>query len=166
MSKISLVVALATKNRAIGLNGGLPWGPIKADMTRFVEVTSGHPVVMGRKTWESIPTRFRPLKNRTNIIVTRTKGYQAEGAVVVSSLPDALSEAAHAFGGSEIMVIGGGEIYREAFPIAQRIYLTRVHADIEGDTFFPEYEQEFPVIISAAEFMPTTPPIDFMTIER
>lgn len=103
---------------------------------------------MGRKTWESLPEKFRPLPGRTNIVVTRQTGYEAPGAVVVDSFEAAHAAVARAEGANEIFVIGGGELYTAALPFASRLYLTLVDADAEADTYFPPYEQEFTKIIS------------------
>ena len=133
--RVCLVVALA-RNRVIGRDGGLPW-QISADLRRFKQITLGKPVIMGRKTFESIG---RPLPDRHNIVVTRDPNYSKEGIVVVPDLETALKAAAsfnRSSGESEIMVIGGGEIYRQALPLAQRIYLTEVAAEPDGDAFFP-----------------------------
>ena len=129
---IALIVAVA-ENGVIGREGKLPWR-IPEDMKWFRERTAGKPLIMGRKTWESFPKR--PLPGRTNIVITRDRGYQAEGAVVVVSFEAALDVAAGEEP-DEVMVLGGAEIYRLALPRATRIYLTRVHAAVEGDTYFP-----------------------------
>jgi dihydrofolate reductase len=127
---ISLIVAASTNN-VIGSGGDLPW-KLSADLQRFKALTMGKPIIMGRKTWESIG---RPLPGRKNIVVTRQPGYEAVGCTVVAS-PDQAIEAADEAG--EIMIIGGGNLYRQFLPVADRIYLTRVHAEIEGDTLIPE----------------------------
>ena len=145
-SAISLIAAIG-KNRELGFGGKLLWS-IPDDMRRFKQLTGGHPVIMGRKTWESLPERFRPLPGRTNIVVTRQSGYAADGAVLASSLADAVATAETAEGSDEIFVIGGGELYREALPFAHRLYLTLIHAAAPADAFFPEYEREFPRTIS------------------
>ncbi|MEM6914598.1 MAG: dihydrofolate reductase [Pseudomonadota bacterium] len=133
--KIALVVARA-QNSVIGRDGALPWR-MKSDLQWFKANTLGKPVVMGRKTFQSIG---RPLPQRTNIVITRQANYTADGVSVVSSLTDALSLArdeAMASGAEEIAVIGGGEIYRSTLPLADCLYLTTIEADIEGDTVFP-----------------------------
>ena len=138
--KISLIVAMA-KNGAIGLDNGLPWR-LPGDMRYFKATTMGKPVIMGRKTWQSIG---RPLPGRTNIVITRQRDWLPEGDVsqavrVVRSLDEALSlgrDIARADGAGEVMVMGGAEIYRQALPGADRIYLTEVAADVAGDAFFP-----------------------------
>jgi dihydrofolate reductase len=130
MSRISLVVAVA-RNGIIGREGGLPWH-ISSDLKRFKEITMGKPVVMGRKTWQSLPRK--PLPGRLNIVLTRQPGFVAEGATVVATPEEALAAAA---GAEEIAVIGGGEIYGLFFARADRIYLTEVDLTVEGDTRFP-----------------------------
>jgi dihydrofolate reductase len=131
---VTLVVAIA-KDGVIGREGGLPWR-LATDMKRFKALTTGHPIVMGRKTWESFP-RPGPLPGRTNIVVTRDRNWQAEGAHVAHSLEAALEIAAAAPGGEDICVIGGGEIYAQAIGRADRLAVTHVEASVEGDTRFP-----------------------------
>ena len=126
---ISLIVAASTNN-VIGVQGSLPWH-LPADLKRFKSLTMGKPIVMGRRTFESIG---RPLPGRRNIIITRQTDYPAAGCDIVSSVDAAVAAAAD---GDEVMVIGGGEIYRQFLPLAERIYLTRVAAEIDGDTRFP-----------------------------
>jgi dihydrofolate reductase len=142
----SIIVAIG-KNRELGLNGKLLWH-IPEDMKHFKEITTGHPVIMGRKTWESLPERFRPLPGRTNIVVTRQEGYEAVGALVVSSLEGARAKGARSPGSEEIFIIGGGELYREALPLADRLYLTLVDDTKEADTYFPHYTDKFKIISS------------------
>ncbi len=127
---ISIIAALA-ENRVIGVNNTLPWR-LPNDLKHFRRLTTGHAIVMGRKNYESIG---KPLPERTNIIVTRNHDYRASGCLIAHSLDDALALAK---GDPEIFVIGGAEIYREALPLADRLYLTQVHSAVEGDTFFPE----------------------------
>ena len=129
---ISLIAALG-KNRVIGSDNSIPW-KLPADMKRFRELTTGKPVIMGRKTFESIG---RPLPNRTNIIITTDKNYKADGCIVVHSVDEALKSAK----GSEIMVIGGAQIYKLFLPKANRMYLTFIDKEFEGDAYFPEYDK-------------------------
>lgn len=164
-SRISLIAAIGEKTRAIGRGGRLLWR-IPEDMQRFKKTTTGHPVIMGRKTWESIPEKFRPLPGRTNIVVTRQKDHVARGAAVVSSLDAALAAAASAAGSEEILIVGGGELYREALPFADRLYLTLVDDDAEGDTFFPLYEIEFEKILSDESREWQSLHYRFVTLER
>ncbi len=134
---ISLIAALA-RNRAIGKNGQLLWH-LPEDMRHFRETTRGKPVIMGRKTWESLPDSFRPLPGRHNIVISRNPAYVAPGATLVSSLNDAMREAGEAL---EVFVIGGAELYRQALPIADRLYLTEIAEDFDGDVFFPDVRPE------------------------
>ena len=217
-AKVSIIAAMNEGDRAIGCEGKLLW-KISPDLKRFKELTTGHPIIMGRKTFESIG---RVLPNRTNIVITRNPEYKAEGAIVVGSLEEALQKANHpasptrhslqerytlrfpktecseSCGSSkyslphllvqggvpsprggvveEIFIIGGGEIYREALPLADRLYLTLVQSEAEGDTFFPDYSA-FKKIISEEKVesritnqesrMGTeTPPFRWVTLEK
>ena len=132
-SSIAIVVAMA-ENRVIGRDDDLPWR-LPADMARFRALTMGKPIIMGRRTHESIG---RVLEGRHNIVVSRRPGYRVAGCTVASSL-DAAFEAASS--SAEIAVLGGASIYEQALPIAARMYLTLVHASIEGDVRFPEFER-------------------------
>jgi dihydrofolate reductase len=126
---VSLVVAASTNN-VIGRDGGLPWH-LPDDLRYFKRITTGKPVIMGRRTFESIG---RPLPERHNIVITRDPNYVAEGCDVVSSIGEALELTGDA---DEVMVIGGGQVYRDFMPHADRIYMTRVQAEVQGDTLFP-----------------------------
>jgi dihydrofolate reductase len=146
--RLSLIVAM-DKNRLIGVNGRLPWH-LTYDMKWFREQTMGKPVVMGRKTFESIPDRFRPLPGRHNIVLTRQRDYEAEGATVVHNIEAALAAVGSV---DEVVVIGGAELYAQLLPQADRLYLTLIDAEFEGDAYFPEidpaqwhetYRQEHP----------------------
>ncbi len=139
--KISVIVAIGN-NRAIGKDNELLWS-IPDDLKRFKALTDGHPVIMGRKTWESLPEKFRPLPNRTNVVITRDSLYNAPGAVLAQSFPEALSLARDAEGASEIFAIGGQQVYECALPFASNLYLTLINDEKEGDAFFPAYENEF-----------------------
>ncbi|MBA3789217.1 dihydrofolate reductase [Patescibacteria group bacterium] len=141
-SRISLIAAIGAKNRVLGKDNQLLWH-IPDDLKRFKKLTDGHPVIMGRKTWESLPEKYRPLPGRLNIIITRQEQYEASGAEICSSLQDALAVARAAEGGTEIFIIGGGEIFRESLPLATRLYLTLIDEEKEGNVFFPEYETIF-----------------------
>ena len=110
-------------------------------MKYFMETTKGHHVIMGRKNYESIPAKFRPLPNRTNIVVTRQENFQAPGCIVVHSMDKAL-DIANANGELEVFIIGGAEIYRQGLAITQRMYLTEIDANMDGDTYFPELNKE------------------------
>ena len=132
--QISLIAAMG-KNRVIGKNNSLPW-KLPEDMKRFKELTLGKPVIMGRKTFESIG---KPLPNRKNIILTRDKNYKAKECIVVHSKEDALKAAE---GNEEIMIIGGEQIFREFLQKADKMYLTFIDEYFEGDTYFPEYNRD------------------------
>lgn len=134
--KISLVVAAASNN-AIGKEGTMPWH-LPNDMKHFKNITWGMPVIMGRKTFESLG---KPLAGRKNIVISRQPGWNAAGTIVVKSIDDALFVASQA-DANEVMVIGGGEIYKALYTKASRIYLTRVEAEPEADTFFPAIDPE------------------------
>lgn len=138
--KLSLIVARA-KNGVIGRDGGLPW-KLADDLSLFKQATSGKPIIMGRNTWESLPRR--PLPKRQNIVLTRDWAYAAPGARVYSSLNAAIN-AARAIAGKEgedeVFIIGGQSLYERALPMADRLYITEVDADIDGDVRFPEFEE-------------------------
>jgi dihydrofolate reductase len=129
------LVAAVAENGVIGVNGKLPWH-LPEDLKHFKQLTSGHAVIMGRKTWESIG---RPLPNRNNIVVSRKEGFQAPGASVAASFEDALALCAAT---EAVFVIGGGEIYRAAMPYAAGLVLTEIHRAYEGDARFPEIRRE------------------------
>lgn len=136
---IAIVVAVA-ENGVIGNNNTLPWR-LPKDLAYFKKITMGHPVVMGRKTYESIG---KPLPGRINIVVTRNADWQAQGVTVCGSLKQALDEGAKVArknNVAQIMVIGGAEFYAQVLPIATRLYLTEVHAEIDGDTYFPSFDR-------------------------
>ena len=131
---LSLIVAMS-ENRVIGRDGQLPWR-LSADLRRFKRLTMGHHLVMGRKTWESIG---RPLPGRTSLVISRQADYRADGATVVPSIDAAQAAAAN---DDQIFIIGGGEIYRHALPLVDRIHVTLVLAQVEGDTHFPEWSRD------------------------
>jgi dihydrofolate reductase len=131
--KTLTIIAAMARNRAIGLGGRMPWH-LPAELQHFKRVTMGKPVVMGRKTWEAIG---RALPGRQNIVVTRSAGYQAVGADCAHSLQAAIDMAV----GPEVMIIGGGELYRLAVPLASRMVLTLVDCSPEADTWFPEWTE-------------------------
>ena len=133
MPVLSLIAAVAN-NRVLGKDNQLLWH-LPGDMRHFRETTRGKPVIMGRKTWESLPEKFRPLPGRQNVVVSRNPAYSAPGAILVRSLEEAIGKVE----GDEIFVIGGAELYRQALPVAERLYLTEIAADFEGDCWFPEY---------------------------
>ena len=133
--RIAYVVAM-DGNRVIGRDNDLPWRLPDA-MRWFREKTMGKPSIMGRKTYDSLPERFRPLPGRLNIVVTLNSDYKAPGAVVVSSIDEALQAAGDA---EEAIIVGGGELFRRLMPVVDRLYLTQVHGVVEGDIFFPPYD--------------------------
>ena len=149
---IAIYVAIA-ENGVIGREGGLPWR-LSSDLKRFKAGTMGKPVVMGRKTWESFPNG--PLPGRLNIVVTRDNSYVADGAEVVGSLDDALKlatiRARCMAGADEICVIGGGEIYAQALPLADRLHITHVLGEVDGDTRFPPIDPEIWKPVSSEDF--------------
>lgn len=147
-----------SSNRVIGDNGRVPWR-IPADLRRFRALTTGHPVIMGRKTYESIG---RPLPQRTNIVVTRQPAYRADGCLVAGSLKMALKLAEP---GDEVFICGGGEIYQQALPLAGKLYLTVLAQEFAGDTFFPEISLgEFDEVLR--EPLSASPAAVFVVLER
>ena len=155
--RLSIIAAMAD-NRVIGREGGIPWD-LPEDRRRFRELTMGHTVIMGRKTFESIG---RPLSGRKNIVLTRQPGFRAEGCIVVNDLRAALAACA---GSAEVFICGGGELYREALPCAERIYLTIIHDIVQGDVLFPELPAgEFEE--AEQETVRGTPPGTFLVLVR
>ena len=158
--KICLIVAIS-RNRAIGKNNKLLWY-IPEDLKRFKALTLGHPIIMGRKTFESIG---KPLPERTNIVVTRALDYKAEGCIIKQSVEDAIAEAKK-YDQEEIYVIGGGQIYEHTLPFADRLCVTIIEAEIEGaDTFFPEYP-EFTKIVLEEEHEHDGLKFKFLELEK
>jgi dihydrofolate reductase len=135
---VSLIAAL-TQNRVIGKNNDLPWH-LPDDMKYFMNTTKKHHVVMGRKNYESIPEKFRPLPNRKNIVISRNQKFNAPQCIVTDSLDKAIAIAKEG-GEGETFIIGGAEIYHLAMPLADRLYLTEIAATLEGDTFFPAVDK-------------------------
>ncbi|HEX5170015.1 MAG TPA: dihydrofolate reductase [Cyclobacteriaceae bacterium] len=133
---VSLIAAVA-QNKVIGKNNDLPWN-LPDDMKYFMQTTKSHYVIMGRKNYQSIPEKFRPLPNRTNVVVTRQKNFAAPGCIIVNSIEEGI-ERAKENNEQEVFIIGGAEIYRQGMKHTQRMYLTEIKAIIEGDTFFPEF---------------------------
>jgi len=157
---ISIIAAVA-ENRAIGKNNQLLWH-IPEDLRRFRQLTTGHAVVMGRKTFASIG---KSLPNRQNIVITRSpQSLCVDGVVAVSSLQEALQKAQ----GDEVFIIGGESIYRAAMPLAQRMYITQVHAEFEADTFFPPIGEEWKLVDSkeVADCEKSGLRYSFLTFER
>lgn len=134
MTRISLIAAVAA-NRVIGIDNRLPWR-LPADLQHFKRLTLGHPILMGRKTWESLPGR---LPGRPHVVISRDPEYRAEGALVVHSLEEALAACA---GDEEVFFIGGENLYRQAMALADRLYLTEIQAEFVGDARFPEFDRD------------------------
>ncbi len=130
---ISIIVAMA-ENRVIGCENSLPWH-LPADLQHFKAMTIGKPIIMGRKTWESLPGK---LPQRPHVVITANPDYVADGCTVVHSLEQAIQASGDA---PEVMIVGGAMLYSQALPLADRIYLTLVESKVEGDTLFPEYDQ-------------------------
>ena len=143
---VSIIVA-ASSNNVIGKNNQLIWH-LPNDLTFFKNTTWGSVVIMGRKTFESVN---RALPGRINIVVTKQQQWQAENVISVNNLSNAIEKAKES-NCKEIFVIGGGEIYKECIPIADRIYMTRVHAEIDGDTFFPPFDEKEWILVSNKDF--------------
>lgn len=135
---ISLIAALA-ENHVIGKNNDLPW-KLPDDMRFFMETTKGHHVIMGRKNYDSLKDKYKPLPNRTNIVVTRQRDFKAPGCIVVNAIEESLNIAKRN-NEPEAFVIGGAEIYKLTMDKANRLYLTEIHAQVDGDTYFPEFNK-------------------------
>jgi dihydrofolate reductase len=144
--RISIIVAASTDN-VIGKDGGLPWH-LPEDLRRFKTLTMGKPMIMGRATWDSIG---RALPGRQSIVLSRQSGFEAEGCDVVASVEEAIAAAGDA---SEIMIIGGSDLYQQFLPRTDRVYLTRVHTSIEGDTFFPELSENEWIVVAKESYPP------------
>lgn len=134
MSRISLIAAMAG-NRVIGIENRLPWR-LPDDLQHFKQLTLGKAIVMGRKTWESLPGL---LPNRRHIVITRDQGYQAQGAEVVNSIEQAIEKVS---GQDEVLVVGGANLYEQVLPMASTMYLTFVDAEIKGDAYFPQWDKQ------------------------
>jgi len=158
---ISIIAAMG-RNRAIGKDGGLPWR-LPADMKFFKSKTMGHHVIMGRRTWEEVG---RPLPGRTNIVISRSAAFTAEGAVAVPSLDEALKSAK---GDDEAFIVGGALIYELALPVADRMYLTLIDQEFDADTFFPPFDEDEWVQIERQDNLPDDEnrwPYSFTTWEK
>jgi dihydrofolate reductase len=156
--RISAIVAMAS-NRIIGNRGGIPW-KIPGEQKMFKEITLGHTVIMGRKTYESIG---RPLPGRTNVIITRQSDYRADGCIVVHDLAGAFQSCPRTE--NEAFICGGGQLYREAMSATDRIYLTVLPREVKGDTYFPEIsEAEFK--LTKSEHIDGVEPYDFLVYDR
>ena len=155
---ISLIAAVG-KNNVIGVDNKLPWN-LSADLKRFRAITSGKPVIMGRKTFESIG---KPLPNRKNIIITRDKNYKADGCIMASSSEEALNAAK---GNKEIMIIGGEQVFKMFLPKANKMYLTIIEKDFDGDAYFPEYDKNGWAEVSREEHKDSGLKYAFVDLER
>jgi dihydrofolate reductase len=158
---VTLVAAVA-RNGVIGRDGGVPWH-LPEDLAHFKRLTTGHAVVMGRKTWESIPERFRPLPDRRNVVVTRNPVWRADGAERAGSVEEALrllEDEPHVF------VIGGADVYADALPYADELALTEIDAEIEGDAFFPTWDRGVFEEVDRVEHAGHETPFAFVTYAR
>lgn len=156
-------MAAVARGGVIGRGGTLPWH-LPEDMARFRELTMGHPVVMGRRTWDSLPDRFRPLPGRRNVVVTRNERWAAGGAERVGSLQDALELLEDE---PQTFVIGGGELFAEALPVADELLLTEIDLEVEGDTFFPPWDRNAFVEVSRESRVSMDgTPFSFVTYKR
>lgn len=162
-TRINLILARAA-NGVIGLNGDMPWH-LPEDLAHFKKVTSGAPVIMGRKTWDSLPPRFRPLPGRRNIVVTRQPDWQSAGAERVSSLYEALA-LCERDGSPEAWVIGGAQIYAEAEPLARRAVITEIARDYEGDAWAPTFGAGWHETARESHVAANGLPFSFVTLER
>lgn len=132
------IVAAVARGGVIGRDGGLPWR-LPEDLARFRDLTTGHAVVMGRRTWDSLPDRFRPLPDRRNVVLTRSPSWLDDGAERAGSLEEALALLAAE---ERVFVIGGGAIFAEALPLADDLHLTEIDLDVDGDAYFPDWDRQ------------------------
>ncbi|RYF71548.1 MAG: dihydrofolate reductase [Comamonadaceae bacterium] len=163
MARINMIYASAA-NGVIGRDGTLPWH-LPEDMAHFKRMTTGCPVIMGRKTWDSLPLKFRPLPGRTNIVVTRQENLSEKGLQRASSLREALS-ICEQLGAPEVWVIGGAQIYAEAEPVAHRAIVTEIDRDFEGDAFAPRFGEGWRETARVAHVAASGLPYSFVTLER
>lgn len=162
--RVNLILARAA-NGVIGVNGTLPWH-LPEDMAHFKATTAGAPVIMGRKTWDSLPPKFRPLPGRTNIVVTRQAAFDDAGLQRADSLPAAL-RISEKTGAADVWVIGGAQIYAEAEPLAQRVIVTEIAQDFEGDAVAPVFDAGAWRETARASHVATNGlPYSFVTLER
>ena len=167
--QLNLIYARA-RNGVIGIQGKLPWH-LPEDLAHFKRTTLGCPVIMGRKTWDSLPPKFRPLPGRTNVVVSRQSDWQAEGALPANDMLEALSICEHMSmilepTPEQVWVIGGAQIYAEALPLAKRIVVTEIDADFEGDAFAPQLGAEWQETAREAHISKTGLPFSFVTYVR
>lgn len=160
--EISIFVAIVGVRRAIGKNNDLLYR-ISEDLKRFKSITLGHPIIMGRKTFDSIG---KALPGRTNIVITRDTNYEKEGVIAANSLEEALSKAKE-IDQEEIFIIGGGEIYKQALPFTTKLYLTKIDADDkDADIFFPEFESHFTKVVFEEHHPEGNPPYTFLELKK
>ena len=161
--RISIISAIGKYNRVIGKeDGSIPWR-ISEDFKYFKKITMGHPIIMGRKTFESLPGI---LPGRIHIVVTRNGDYEVpDGVIVVTSLENAIDKASD-LGKEEIFIIGGGQIYKESIELADRLYLTLVDTDVDGSVFFPEYKNIFTKTISSKKSSDDNLSFEFLVLEK
>jgi dihydrofolate reductase len=167
--QLNLIYANA-RNGVIGYKGAMPWH-LPEDLAHFKRITMGCPVIMGRKTWDSLPPQFRPLPGRTNVVITRQTDWRADGAIPANHLLEALSICEHMSiildpSPEQVWVIGGGQIYAEALPLAKRIVVTEIDADFEGDTFAPKLGTEWLETTREAHASKSGLPFSFVTYVR
>lgn len=155
------IIAAIGKNRELGKENHLLW-TIPGDLPRFKQLTNGHPVIMGRKTFQSIG---RPLSGRTNIVISSDESFSSDGTIVARSIEEAIILAQKSDGNGEIFVIGGGSIYSQSIQRADRLYLTLVDSEAEADTFFPEYSQ-FSKVISSEPHESDGLKYTYLTLEK
>ncbi len=161
MPRLNLIYAQAS-NGVIGRNNTIPWR-LPEDMAHFKQLTLGCPVVMGRKTWDSLPPKFRPLPGRTNIVITRQAGWQAEGAVRAGDLQAALAAASEA---PDVWVIGGSQIYAQALPLAHRVEVTEIGRAFDGDAYAPPLDAGLHEVARTVHVAADGLPYAFVTYER
>ena len=160
--QINLIFARAA-NGIIGKDGTMPWH-LPEDLAHFKELTQGRPVIMGRKTWDSLPERFRPLPGRTNIVVTRQEVWQQDGAKPATSLDDALAIAGQT--ADTVWIMGGAQIYAQALPLAQRVEVTEIHQEFKGDVYAPTLGDEWQETDRVNHVGANGLPFSFVTYER
>lgn len=158
-----MIAALGKRTRAIGRENNLLWR-LEGDLPRFKRITVNHPVIMGRNTWLSLGAK--PLPGRTNIVISSKEFEVPSDVFLTHSLEEALGKAKHCPGGEEIFIIGGGRVYTDALPYTDRLYLTLVDDDTDGDTFFPEYESEFTRVLEREQHLDHEPPFEYVVLER
>ncbi len=158
---LNLIFARA-RNGVIGKDNTLPWH-LPEDLAHFKQTTLGQPVVMGRKTWESLPPKFRPLPGRTNIVVTRQTNWLAEGAVIAHSIEEAVQQCPT---DSQIWVIGGAEVYAQAMPLAECAVVTEIDADFEGDAFAPTFDASWQETTRTTHVASNGLTYSFVTLKR